>query len=73
MTLKEPTIEVLGVVVAPMAAGNFKVRLADTDKTVLARIAGKMIKYHIRITANDQVRVELSPYDMRRARIVYRY
>ena len=61
----------LGTVIAPRGAGNFRVRL-DEGIEVLCRIAGRMIRFHIRIAANDKVLVELSAYDLRRARIVYR-
>ena len=62
----------LGTIVAPMAAGNFRVKIADSERTVIARIANKMGKHHVRVTAGDKVMVEMSPYDLTRARIVYR-
>jgi translation initiation factor IF-1 len=58
---------------APMAAGNFRVKSIDTGKIVLARIAGRVARHHIRIAAGDQVMCELTPNDLTRARIVYRY
>jgi translation initiation factor IF-1 len=50
----------------------FRVRL-DNDHTVLGHVAGKMRRFRIRILPGDRVRVELSPYDLDRARIVYRH
>jgi len=49
------------------------VRLNDSDHIVLARISGKMRKNRIRILVGDRVSVEMSPYDLSRGRITYRY
>ena len=51
---------------------SFKVEL-ENGHTVLAYLSGKMRKYYIRVLLGDRVRVELSPYDLDRGRIVYRY
>jgi translation initiation factor IF-1 len=51
---------------------QFRVRL-ENDHTVLAYLSGKMRKYYIRVLLGDRVRVELSPYDLTRGRIVYRH
>ena len=51
---------------------SFKVEL-ENGHTVLAYLSGKMRKYYIRVLLGDKVRVELSPYDLDRGRIVYRY
>ncbi len=69
---KDEKIEVEGTVVEALPNTMFKVRL-DNGQEILAYLSGKMRKYYIRILLGDQVRVELSPYDLTRGRIVYRY
>jgi translation initiation factor IF-1 len=71
MTKEEDKIQVEGVVVEALPGTQFKVRL-DNDHEVLAYLSGKMRKYYIRILLGDRVRVEISPYDLSRGRIVYR-
>ena len=71
MTKEEDKIQVEGVVVEALPGTQFKVRL-DNDHEVLAYLSGKMRKYYIRILLGDHVRVEISPYDLSRGRIVYR-
>lgn len=68
---KEDTIEVSGVVVEPLPNAMFRVRL-ENNHEILCHISGKMRMFYIRILAGDRVRVELSPYDLTRGRIVYR-
>lgn len=68
---KEEAIEVEAVVVEPLPNAMFNVELENGHK-VLAHISGKMRKHFIRILPGDRVRVELSPYDLTRGRIVYR-
>ncbi|MGC9358977.1 MAG: translation initiation factor IF-1 [Anaerolineae bacterium] len=65
-------VEVEGTVVEALPNTQFRVEL-DSGHEVLAYISGKMRKYYIRILLGDRVRVELSPYDLTRGRIVYRY
>ena len=65
-------VEVEGTVVKALPNTQFRVEL-DNGYQVLAYISGKMRKYYIRILLGDRVRVELSPYDLMRGRIVYRY
>ena len=65
-------IEVEGVVVEALPNTTFRVEL-DNGPTVLAYLSGKMRKYYIRILLGDRVRVELSPYDLERGRITYRF
>ena len=72
MVKQEGKIEVEGTVVEALKATQFKVRL-DNDHEVLAYLSGKMRKYYIRILLGDRVRVEMSPYDLSRGRIVYRH
>ena len=69
---KEESIEVEAVVEETLPNAFFKVKLAN-DHVVLAHISGKMRKNYIRILPGDKVRVELSPYDLNRGRIIYRY
>ncbi len=65
-------VEVEGTIVEALPNTQFRVEL-DNKHTVLAYISGRMRKYYIRILLGDRVRVELSPYDLTRGRIVYRY
>ena len=69
---KEDKIDVEGIVVEALPGTQFRVRL-DSGHEILAYLSGKMRKYYIRILLGDRVRVELSPYDLTRGRIVYRY
>ncbi|MFN7962534.1 MAG: translation initiation factor IF-1 [Thermoanaerobaculia bacterium] len=68
---KEEAIEVEATVVEPLPNAMFRVEL-DNGHQVLAHISGKMRKHFIRILPGDKVKVELSPYDLTRGRIVYR-
>jgi translation initiation factor IF-1 len=68
---KEEKVEVSGEVVEALRSGMYRVVL-DGGHEVLAYTAGKMRKFRIRIVVGDEVRVELSPYDLTRGRIVYR-
>jgi translation initiation factor IF-1 len=70
--VKEETIEMDATVVEPLPNAMFKVKLL-TGQEVLAYTAGKMRKFYIRILIGDKVRVELSPYDLTRGRITFRY
>ena len=72
MSSKEEKIVVEGIIVEALPATQFKVKL-DTGHEVLAYLSGKMRKYYIRILLGDRVRLELSPYDLTRGRIVYRH
>ncbi|MBK6723464.1 MAG: translation initiation factor IF-1 [Acidobacteria bacterium] len=70
---KEDAIEVTATVLETLPNASFKVALDDTAHEVLAHISGKMRKNFIRILPGDKVLVELSPYDLNRGRITYRY
>jgi translation initiation factor IF-1 len=72
MPKKDGAIEVEGRVVEPLPNAMFRVELSNGHK-VLAHISGKMRQHYIRILPEDRVVVELSPYDLTRGRIVYRY
>jgi translation initiation factor IF-1 len=69
---KQEAVTVEGVVVEPLPNAMFRVELENGHK-VLAHISGKMRMHFIRILPGDKVTVELSPYDLSRGRIVYRY
>jgi translation initiation factor IF-1 len=62
-----------GVVVDKQPNAFFMVRIDNSEHVVLAQISGKMRKNRIRILVGDRVSVELSPYDLTRGRITYRY
>lgn len=72
MSGKEDAIELEGVVVEPLPNAMFRVEL-ENGHVVLAHISGKMRMHYIRILPGDRVTVELSPYDLSRGRITYRY
>lgn len=72
MAKKEEKIELEGTVIEALPSTQFRVEL-DNGHKVLAYLSGKMRKYYIRILLGDRVRVEVSPYDLMRGRIVYRY
>ena len=72
MASKEEKIVVEGTIVEALPGTQFHVQL-DTGHEILAYLSGKMRKYYIRILLGDRVRVELSPYDLTRGRIVYRH
>jgi translation initiation factor IF-1 len=69
---KEQKIELDGEVVEALRNGYFRIALEGGHET-LGYTAGKMRRYRIRIFPGDRVKIELSPYDLNRGRIVYRY
>ena len=69
---KEDAIVMEGTVVDPLPNAMFRVELENGHK-VLAHISGKMRMHYIRILPGDKVQVELTPYDLERGRITYRY
>jgi translation initiation factor IF-1 len=69
---KKDNIEVEGLVVEPLPNAMFRVELSNGHK-VLAHISGKIRLHYIRILPGDRVLVELSPYDLTRGRITYRF
>ena len=70
---KEDLIPAEGVIVDKQPNAFFQVRLDNSDHIVLAQISGKMRKNRIRILMGDRVSVEMSPYDLKRGRITYRF
>ena len=69
---KEDAIVLEGTVIEPLPNAMFRVELENGHK-VLAHISGKMRMHYIRILPGDRVQVELTPYDLQRGRITYRY
>jgi translation initiation factor IF-1 len=72
MSKKKDVIEVEGTVIEPLPNAMFRVELKNGHK-VLAHVSGKIRMNFIRILPGDRVLVELSPYDLTRGRITYRY
>jgi translation initiation factor IF-1 len=72
MAKKEEKLEVEGTVVELLPNTQFMVEL-DNGHRVLAYLSGRMRRYYIRILLGDRVRVEMTPYDLERGRITYRY
>lgn len=68
---KEDTIQMQGEILETLPNATFKVKL-ENDHVVLGHISGKMRMHYIRISPGDKVTVELTPYDLTRARIVFR-
>jgi translation initiation factor IF-1 len=69
---KDDMIVLEGVTVEALKGGHFRIEL-DNGHKVLGHLAGKLRQHRIRILPGDRVQVELSPYDLNRARITYRY
>ncbi len=69
--MAEETLETEGKIVSVLAGTMFRVEL-DNQHQVLAHISGRMRKRFIRLTNGDRVKLEMSPYDLSKARIVYR-
>ena len=69
---KKDSIEVEGIVTQALPNATFKVELANGHE-VLAHVSGKIRRYYIKVLPGDRVLVELSPYDLSRGRITYRF
>ena len=69
---KEPNIEVDGEIVETLPNAMFRV-IIDNGHEVLAHVSGKMRMHYIKILPGDKVKLELSPYDLNRGRITFRY
>jgi len=72
MAKDDDKITIEGTVVEALPGTQFKVEL-ENGSEILAYLSGKMRKHYIRILLGDRVRLEISPYDLARGRIVYRY
>jgi translation initiation factor IF-1 len=70
--MSEEAITLEGKIVDTLPNAMFRVEL-ENGHTVLAYLSGKMRKYYIRVLLGDKVKVEMSPYDLTRGRITYRY
>ena len=69
---KQKPIEQDGLIVESLSNAMFKVKL-DNEHEIIAHISGKMRMFYIRLLPGDKVRIEMSPYDLSKGRIVYRY
>jgi len=69
---KEDSIEVQGTIVETLPSAMFRVKL-ENDQVILAYVSGKMRMHFIKILPGDKVTIELSPYDLTRGRITYRF
>ena len=70
---KDDLIPAVGVIIDKQPNAFFKVQLDNSEHVVLAQISGKMRKNRIRILVGDRVSIEMSPYDLSRGRITYRF
>jgi len=69
---KEDTIQMQGEILETLPNATFKVKL-ENDHIVLGHISGKMRMHYIKLLPGDKVKLEMSPYDLSKARITYRY
>ena len=69
---KQASIEQDGIIEEALPNATFRVKL-ENDHTILAHISGKMRMYYIKILPGDKVKVEMSPYDLSKGRITFRY
>ncbi len=72
MTVKDEKVELEGEITEALRGRMFRVQL-DNGHETLGYLAGKMKRYRIRVSLGDRVKIEISPYDLNRGRIVYRY
>ncbi len=70
--MAKDAIEAEGIVTEVLPNTNFRVVL-ENDHEILAYLSGKMRRHYIRVLAGDRVKVEMSPYDLSRGRVTYRY
>jgi translation initiation factor IF-1 len=71
--MKRQRIEKIGTVQETLPNTLFRVEIEGEEEEVLAHLSGKMRRYRIKVLTGDRVRVEISPYDPKRGRIVYRF
>ena len=69
---KQANIELDGTIIQALSNAMFRVEL-DNEHIVTAHISGKMRKFYIKLLPGDKVKLEMSPYDLTKARITYRY
>jgi translation initiation factor IF-1 len=70
--MAKDAIEVEGIVTEVLPNTNFRVKL-ENEHEILAYLSGKMRRFYIRVLEGDRVKVEMSPYDLSRGRVTYRY
>ena len=70
--MAKDAIEVEGIVTEVLPNTNFRIQL-ENDHEILAYLSGKMRRFYIRVLEGDRVKVEMSPYDLTRGRVTYRY
>jgi translation initiation factor IF-1 len=70
---KEEPVKAKGVVTESLPNAMFRVKLHESGEVILAHVRGKMRKHFIRVLVGDEVDVEMSPYDLTRGRIMFRY
>jgi translation initiation factor IF-1 len=70
--MKDDVVVVEGEVIENLPNTLFRVKLKDSEKVLLCYLSGKMRKNYIKILPGDRVRIEITPYDMDRGRIIYR-
>lgn len=72
MNVNNTLIDSEGTVVEVLPSSTFRVKINNTEHVMICYISGKIRKHNIRITLGDRVRIETSPYDLDRGRIVFR-
>ncbi len=72
MAGKQDTIEIKGIVEELLPAGTFRIKL-ESGQTIIAHLSGKMRMNKIRLSLGDQVKVEMTPYDLTKGRITLRF
>lgn len=70
---KEDTLKVDGTVIECLPNALFKIQLDNVDQTIIGMLSGKIRKNKIKILTGDRVEVEMTPYDLSKGRITYRY
>lgn len=70
---KEEAVKAKGTVTEALRAAMFRVKLDGSGEVILAQVRGKMRKHFIRVLVGDKVDIEMSPYDLTRGRIMFRY
>ncbi len=71
--MKDNIVSVEGEVIENLPNTLFRVKLSQTEKVILCYLSGKMRKNYIKILPGDRVRLEITPYDLNKGRIVYRF
>lgn len=69
---KQESIEVNGYVIELLGGGNYRVKLEDGEHTIICHLSGKMKKNFIKIIPGDRVKLEMTPYDLNKGRIIFR-